>query len=216
MKLKKFAASSFILIMAAGSLFAQQKQKDQFSTICKQLSKSKIIRGDFEQTQKNAKTGRSVNSFGKYTISAEDGMIWFTEIPVKSVMAVTKTYMIQEIKGRQRKIDGSKNPTFTHMADVISSLFTGKYEEINNNFEVKCVAKEETNFGWEITLTPKDNTISSYIKEISVDCILLPSGECQITNMKMITFTDDSTTYRLNNQVVTDNLNSDEAKYFEK
>ena len=30
MKLKKFAASSFILIMAAGSLFAQQKQKDQF------------------------------------------------------------------------------------------------------------------------------------------------------------------------------------------
>lgn len=216
MKLKKIAASLFTLIIAAGGLFAQQKQKDQFSTICKQLSKSKIIRGDFEQTQKNAKTGRTVNSSGKYTISAEDGMIWFTEVPVKSVMAVTKTYMIQEINGRQRKMDGSKNPTFTHMADVISSLFTGKYEEINSNFEVKCVAKEETNFGWEITLTPKDNTISSYIKEISVDCILLPSGDCQIMNMKMITFTDDSTTYRLKNQVVTDNLNSDEAKYFEK
>lgn len=212
MKLKKITAILFTAVIALSGTFAQQNQ--DFIKICKKLSQSKIVRGDFEQIQTSSKTGRTVNSSGTYTISADDGMIWFTEVPVKQIMAVTKTYMIQEINGRQRKTDGSKNPTFTHMANVISSLFTGNYEEISRNFEVKCESDGGKVPVYTITLTPSDKTIASYIKQIKVEAV--DSKNSYIREITMITVSDDSTTYRLKNQVVTDNLNSDEAKYFEK
>lgn len=193
--------------------FAQQK--DDFSRICSKLSKMNIVRGEFDLEQYSKKADRKVVSSGDYTISAEDGIIWFTKKPVKSVMAVTKEFMVQEMNGKQRKIDGSKNPTFSNMANVISSLFTGKYEEINRDFTVECKYIETTNFGWSIKLTPKDSTIASYIKEINITVDELYE-DCQIFEIKMEMFNGDSSTYRLKNQVLTDNLTSDEAKYFEK
>lgn len=214
MKIKKLTAALIISTISLCGIFAQQK--NDFEKICTGLSKSKIVRGDFEQTQTVKKTARSVKSSGKFTISADDGMIWFTEVPVKSVMAVTKTFMVQEMNGRKRKIDGSKNPTFTNMANVISSLFTGNYEEINKNFEVTCVKDENTKSGWIITLTPTDKTISSYIKEITVTAVQAQGGNTYLTHITMISFSEDTTSYELKNQVVTDTLTTDEAKYFEK
>lgn len=216
MKLKKIITSILTFTVALAGIFAQQNSSDEFNRICTKLSDTRIVRGDFEQIQTVKKTGRTVKSSGKYTISAEDGIIWFTEVPVKSVMAVTKTYMIQEMNGRQRKTDGSKNPTFTNMANVISALFTGNQEEIMNSFNVECIPDSEKAYAWKIKLSPTDKTISSYIKEISLTAINPPKKKCIISEMIMVTFAGDSTTYELYNQELTDNLNSDEAKYFEK
>lgn len=212
MKIKKYLIVMISILFGIQGIFADSSS--DFKQLCAKLSKVNIVRGEFELSQFVKKNNRNVNSSGKYTISAKDGMIWFTESPVQSVMAVTKEYIVQDNKGRQRKMDGSKNPTFAHMAEAISSLFTGKYEEIYHNFDVECSLTENSKSVWNIILTPKDKTIASYISKIQIQLNDL-SGGCHITQIIMVTINGDSSTYRLKNQVLTDNLNSDEAKYFE-
>lgn len=207
---KRFLILLTIFFSLTG-IFAEENE--EFEKICNRLANTKVVRGDFEQIQKVKKTGKEVKSSGIYTISADDGIIWFTKMPVESVMAVTKTYIIQEMNGRQRKIDGSKNATFTSVADVVSGLFTGKIDDIQEKFKVKCIACEEPNL-FKIELTSKDKTIGSYIKNILLKAKYVGKENCHLTEIVMTSFTEDSTCYMLKNQVLTDTLNDDEKKYF--
>lgn len=218
MKITKTAIFSILMTMNFAFAFSETSttfENNEFSKICKSLSKNKIIKGDFELIQKSQKASKQINSSGKYTISCDDGIIWFTEKPIQSVMVVTKTYIIQENKGKVRKTDGSKNSTFTNIAQIISSLFTGNYEEITKNFQIDFFPELENEQNWNAMLTPKDKTIATYMQKISVGGTFA-NNFATIALIELIQNNGDSSMYVLKNQVVTDNLTSNEAKYFEK
>lgn len=213
MKLKKIFTTIILFSVGLTCVFAQKN--DDFSRICKKLSVIENVRGNFQLEQYSSKTGRALKSSGNYTISGPDGIIWFTEIPVKSVMAVTKNYMYMEMNGKQRKMDGAGNQTFSNMANVISALFTGNYEQIIKDFEVSCSLMEGKSSVWNINLIPRDATIASYMKQIDIVAMEMPD-KCHIAGISMFLYNGDHSVYQLKNQVVIDNLNDDEKRYFEK
>lgn len=205
--------------LVVGLCCGMAQSYDSFEELCNTVGKNKLLRGDFEMNQKNEKTGKKeVNSEGTFTLSADDGMIWFTEKPVKSVMVVTNNFVMQEINGKQRKIDGSKNQTFTKMATVTSSIFTGNYDELSKNFEITFMpmAANPKTHVYGATLIPTDKMMSTFMKSIDITISGPETGTLYIDYIKIEYKTGDTVIYRLKNQTVIDNLNSDEVKYFEK
>ena len=213
MNVKKIFVLLFAGIFINLNFYAQEENID-FKKVCDGLAKNRLIRGDFELSQYIKKTGKELKSSGVFVLSADDGIIWFTEKPVSTVMAVTKNYMIQEINGKKRKIDGSKNPTFMETAKVISAMFTGDYEKITESFDVHYkIEKQDNVFVWKAVLTPNDKTLASYFKAVEISGT--KSGENTfLTRFSHIQFNDDITTYRLKNQAVIDNLTDNERQYF--
>ncbi|MGN0739049.1 MAG: outer membrane lipoprotein carrier protein LolA [Treponema sp.] len=213
MNLKKLFVLMAVGIFVNLNFYAQEENID-FKNICEGLAKNKLIRGDFELSQYISKTGKELKSSGVFVLSADDGIIWFTEKPVKTVMAVTKNYMIQEINGKKRKIDGSKNPTFLETANVISAMFTGDYDKIMASFNVHYkIEKQGSVFLWKAVMTPKDETLASYFKAVEISGTKTQS-DTFLERFSDIQFNDDVTTYRLKNQAVIDNLTDNEKQYF--
>ncbi|MCR5613030.1 hypothetical protein [Treponema sp.] len=204
------------LALAAVSPFYAQQSPISFKTICTNLAKHPYIRGDFELNQYLHITKKSINSSGKFTLSSNDGIIWFAEKPIKTVSAVTKKFFIQEINGHLKKFDGEKIPVFTDVANVISAMFTGDFETLEKNFIIDYTAEAEgKTIIWRATLTPKDKTISKFLKAVEVGGTSTAANST-VEVFNIIQLNGDRSDYLLINQVLTDNLSEDECKYFEK
>lgn len=185
-----------------------------FKDVCDGLSKNRLVRGDFELIQHNEKTGKDLTSSGNFVLSSDDGIIWFTKKPVEMVMAVTKNYLIQEIKGKQRKIDGSKNKTFLETANVVSAMFTGDYEKISGMFEIAyAVENRDGGFFWKAVLTPVDQTLASYFKTVEMSGTKFRDSTF-VTEFTTVQLSGGRETYRLKNQRIIDTLSENEKKYF--
>lgn len=193
-----------------------------FKNICEDLSKTKFISGDFSLVQtvtpKNSKVSRTLNSFGNYFLSAENGIVFCTTSPIKAVSAMTSTYLYQETNGRGKKIDGSKNETFLKIANIISSMFLGKYDSIIENFSVDFKIVEDKIFQAEFL--PTEKTLSTVIKKIYLSGSFEKNQNgilnSKINNFVIENFNGDKTEYVLENQVVRDFLTKEEMQYFEK
>lgn len=207
---------NFLIILSViffnANIFSETS--DLFKFFCMKLSENKIIRGDFTLAQKSAKTGKAINSSGTYTLSQNDGIIWFTEKPVKSVMVMMDDRIVQEIRGQKKVMDGKQNETFKGIADVISAIFTGRYDEINSKFEINCKEnKNEKNF--EIELIPSDKTIAVYLKKVVIKA-QIAGNSAEINEFTIIQFNDDEKKYVLSGQTGINSLSESEKHYFEK
>lgn len=198
-------------ILLSSNIFAEKS--DSFQSICSKLSKDKIVKGDFTLAQKSAKTQKTINSSGKYTLSQEDGIIWFTEKPVKSVMVMMNDKIVQEMRGQKRVMDGKQNETFKGIANVISAIFTGRYDEIKTKFEI--VEKSSAENVFEFELVPTDKTIAAYLKNVSIKARITDNG-AEISEFTIIQFNDDEKKYVLSGQTKPDSLTESEKQYFEK
>lgn len=208
----------FVLVLLGGIflnglLFAEADYT--FKNVCENLSKDKIVRGSFTLKQKSGKTQKSISSSGTYTLSQQDGIIWFTEKPVKSVMVMMNEKIIQEIRGQKKIMDGKQNETFKEIANVISSIFTGRFEEINNKFEINFKIDDVDGTKYYVVLIPLDKTIASYLKSVSINGICTKS-KTEILNFTILQFNDDEKTYTFSDQIKHTTLTESEEQYFEK
>lgn len=206
----------FSLVLLSGILLSSNifaERADSFQSICFKLSKDKIVKGNFILAQKSAKTQKTINSSGTYTLSQQDGIIWFTEKPVKSVMVMMNDKIVQEMRGQKRVMDGKQNETFKGIANVISAIFTGRYEEIKAKFEI--VEKSSAENVFEFELVPTDKTIAAYLKNVSIKARITDNG-AEISEFTIIQFNDDEKKYVLSGQTKPDSLTESEKQYFEK
>lgn len=204
-----------ILVLSAAVISAPEThaQHTEFKEISNILSKTDYARGEFSLTKVNGKTGRSMKSSGNYTLSKADGIIWFTKKPVESVMAVSKTAMVQEVRGKRTKIDASENKTFLQIADMTAAVFCGDYDEISKSFNIEYTADDET---WKAVLLPKDRTVATAIEKIMIAGSYGNSKMQAALNIFEITQADGSkSNYELKNQVAIDKLSADEKAFFE-
>lgn len=222
MKIKK-GIVFFLGIIFATNIFAEEPVN--FLNVCKLISNVKFARGDFEVLMRKPKSKKTLEEYdfkssGNYTLSADEGVIWFTTEPVKNIMVMKSTKIIVEMNGKAKVIDGEKNQTFIDFAKITSSVFTGNYETINEKFNIEySIEKKEIDvsleFNWSAKLTPKDKTVETFLKEIIIE------GDCntknaQITKLAMIQTNGGSSVYMLKNRVEIDSLNENESKYFTK
>ncbi|MBO5099873.1 MAG: outer membrane lipoprotein carrier protein LolA, partial [Treponema sp.] len=177
------------------------------------LNLNKVTSGDFILEKKSEKLKRPLKSFGKFVFSQE-GILWKTEKPFPSVMAITTTYIIQtKIDGSKVVTDGSSNEVFKSVAQTISSLFSGNINSLENFFLINDFSYQ--NNEWKVSLKPKDKNIESTLNNVVIGGVF-KEKKASMDFIQIMQNKTDVTTYNLLNQIYKQELNDEELAFFKK
>ena len=162
-----------------------------FNVISANLAQNPIITGNFVQEKYLSRLRRSIISSGNFIITAKQGMVWETLQPFPSTMVMGNDFIVQSRPdGRATVLSAQGNETFTQMADVLSSVFSGQSQRLLENFEVYFFGSISN---WNMGLLPRDKVIASFVTKIIL------SGDSTIRSIRIFEQNGDAITYTLSN-----------------
>jgi hypothetical protein len=178
----------------------------RFLTVCAELSKHPVIKGEFEQCKTIKKLNRTMVSSGTFIISAENGVVWDTRKPFPSTMTVGRDFIIQTTPGGTKTtLSARGNETFLRLAEVIRAVFTGDPQTLLSNFDVFF---NETGKTWNLGLIAKEPSIKQFAGKICM------SGDSTIRSMALFQQNEDTVAYILTRQTFFEVLHPDEQAFF--
>ena len=177
-----------------------------FNSISANLAQNPIITGNFVQEKYLSRLGRSLRSTGNFIITAKQGMVWETLRPFPSTMVLGNDFILQSRPdGRASVLSAQGNETFTQMAAVLSSVFSGQSKRLLENFEVYFSGSVSN---WNIGLLPRDSIIASFVTKITMN------GDLTIRSIRIFEPNNDVITYSLSNHSYPTALNAHEEAFF--
>ena len=208
-------------------------------SVCQSLSSRPLMTGDFVQEKTILKAGRTLTSSGIFIFS-EEGILWKTQKPFPSAMAVTLDAVIQtRADGKKTVTDAKGNQIFLSISKSLSAMFRGNKNELLDNFNVEFSTEGNAGQGWTIHLTPKDKTVQAILGSIEVSGAALQRGssgagavknaaggvsgvvssgsgafETKIDSIYMKEMSGDTIRYTFQNHRFPESLTQDEKKYF--
>ena len=177
-----------------------------FNATSGRLAEHSITIGSFEQEKTLSRLNRSLKSSGNFIIAVELGMVWDTQKPFPSTMALGKDYLVQSRPGGQKTVLSAQgNETFIRLAEVISTVFSGHTQRLLDNFEVYYLGSAS---GWELGLLPKDKAIASFAVRITM------KGDSAIRSILINEQNGDVISYNLSNHSYPSELAPNERSFF--
>lgn len=203
---KILAVLAAVALSAFASLGFAEGANQGFNDVCKSISSHKITKGNFSQTKLIKKIKREIKSSGTFIVSADDGVLWNTQKPFASSMAITKSGIVQTAaNGKKSAVASGGNATFEQVSSLMTSLFNGNSEELAKNFEIEFIGSPEN---WNMNLTPRDASVKSFIANIEM------AGKSTIDTMTLHEPSGDFTKYEFSNQTFPASLTDSEKAGF--
>ncbi len=200
-----------ILSLLISTLFICNVFSADLKSVCDGLSKTPITKGDFTQIKTINAKGRTLKSSGNFIISLE-GIIWKTLKPFPSNLIVTENAMIQiAADGKKNVMSASDNQIFQNIAQTLSSVFAGNSAILEKNFDVDF--KEVEAGKWIVVLTPKDTTIGSIMKTLTLEGSI-SSANVILSSLELAEASNNKIRYEFSNQIYPKELTTDEKAFF--
>jgi len=143
---------SVVWSLLLGFSVAASANTEQVSSIFKQLSKSDIVRADFEQQKKLASLNKTFTSNGALTFAKANGVLWQIKRPVQADLIVTQKKLVQKTQRTYSQIQIDQSP-YSSVATLFLQLMSGDEKALAKNFNVVSADYRPT--GWSVALTPK-------------------------------------------------------------
>lgn len=204
-----------------GSAESSSSSEINLDSVCRSLSSHAIMKGDFVQEKTISSLNRTLKSFGTFIFS-DEGIVWKTEKPFPSVMAVSLDKVVQtRADGTKTFMDASQNQIFLSISKSLSAMFSGNKNALLENFNVDFKNEKngtENKNEWKLFLTPKDESVSQILKSIQVSGKMNEQGESQtetqIDEILMTESSQDTIKYIFSNQTFPERLTQYEKNYF--
>lgn len=184
----------FISILSL-SVVASAKN-EQVSTIFKQLSKSNIVRADFEQQKKLASLNKTFVSNGSLSFVKANGVLWQIKRPVQADLIVTQKKLVQKTQRTYSQIQIDQSP-YSSVATLFLQLMSGDEKALSKNFNVVSVNYSPS--GWNIALTPKSSLFKKLFVRIDAQ------GQQYVDKIVIQEQANNSTTILFRNQTTQPN-----------
>ena len=200
---------SFILIsFVFVSVYAQGIT---LQSVCEGLAKTPNTTGDFVQIKTINASGRKLKSSGAFII-AKEGIMWKTLKPFPSTLIVTNDSMIQiGGDGTKSVMSGADNQVFQNISQTLNSVFEGNSKSLEKNFTVEF--KEASDGTWTAVLTPRDSTIGSVMKTLTLEG-KASAGAVELNSLEMEETSSNKIRYEFANQKYPKELTADEKANF--
>jgi len=180
--------------------------RNAFNITCANLAERPVVKGNFVQEKYLSRFNRSLISSGNFIIASERGMVWETLQPFPSTMIMGNDFIMQSRPdGRISVLSAQGNEAFTQMANIISSVFSGRSQALLENFEVYFFGSVSN---WNIGLIPRHSVFASFGNRI------IMSGDSAIRTIKIFEQSGDVITYTLSNHSYPTGLNAHEEALF--
>lgn len=207
-RIKSLLAGLFLAAVCSTSIFAAGLSLDK---VCNELAQHPNTTGDFVQTKTIKSTKRALKSSGNFIFSL-DGIMWKTVKPFPSTLAVGRTSVIQTAAdGKKTVIDASDNQIFASISSTLVAVFSNDVNELSKSFETKFT--DNGNNSWELVLTPKDSTVASVLKNLTLSGTS-SNGSSSIDSILMTESSENTINYEFSNQKYPQELSADEKANF--
>ena len=200
------------LLLCAAFAFSQDISLE---SVCSDLSKNGITKGDFLQSKTIAKTGKKLSSNGKFIFSTE-GILWNTLKPFPSTLVLGADYMVQiGSDGNKKVVDARGNDAFKSVSSTLLAGADGHQSGKEKGIHHKFAPSAETSGKntWTVSLEPKDKTVASVMSSIVLKG-KTESGNSEITDIVLNEAKGGSVFYAFTNQSHPKELSEDEKSYF--
>ena len=142
-----------------------------------------VASGDFKQTKSIKKLKRDFVSTGTFRISKKSGIVWKTQQPIVSELAINNGGIFERDAGGQSRIVVTKeNPLFADFSKNIQAMFSGEVSELEKNFKVFY---EKKSCGFMMGLVPREGIVRKVVANIVIEA-------CEYVDKVIITNVDDS------------------------
>ena len=143
--------------------------------------------GFFRQTKTVAGSTRSFVSTGRIQIASGYGIVWYTEKPYASVLAVGRDVLIQKIRdGQPTHLDMTQNPVYTQIATTLECVFSADFSVMSDTFRTYVYVDGKS---WSLKLIPKNKAVSSFMESMVL------SGSDTFESLTLNETTGDTITY---------------------
>ena len=204
----KKVSAFFALLFFTFLTFAQNISME---SICAELSKNKITKGNFIQEKTITKTGKVLKSSGNFIFS-ESGILWATEKPFPSTMILGKDFMIQVSADRTKKImNAGGNGVFKNISSTLLAVFSNNVPALNDKFNIEFNTQKEN---WTVILKPKDSTVASFMNSIVLNGNST-SAKTEIISVELTEAKGNKVLYKFINQTHPEELTEDEKTFFD-
>lgn len=203
MKRKMMAIVSALFLTAALGA-------ETFESVCGNLAKHPNMTGKFAQEKTISAVNRTLKSSGTFIFSL-DGIMWKTEKPFPSTLAVGMTSVVQTMaNGKQTVIDASTNQIFTSISSTLSAMFSGDIHKLNENFNVSYSGSGNE---WAAVLTPKDAGVAKILASLKISGTV-STDFAEMNKIVMTEASGDTITYSFTEQKYPKELTADEKSCF--
>ncbi len=143
--------------------------------------------GTFRQTKTFSDSPRKLVSSGTVEIVQGKGIVWYMDKPYKSVLAVGKESLFQQVRDSEPvRTDARGNSVYLSIARCMDLLFSGQKDSLEELFELTY---QEDDGKWFLLLIPKDKNVASFVSQITV------TGSETIESLKLNENTGDCILY---------------------
>lgn len=160
-----------------------KKTKPELEKSLAKVMDYEVASGDFKQTKSIKKLKRDFVSTGTFRISKKSGIVWNTQQPIVSELAVNNGGIFERDAGGQSRIVVAKeNPMFADFSKNIQAMFSGEVAELEKNFKVFY---EKKSCGFTMGLVPREGIVRKVVANIVIDA-------CENVDKVIIMNVDDS------------------------
>lgn len=164
----------FCLICGFGVVMADvfdhpvnKKTKPELEKALAKVMNYEVASGDFKQTKLFKKRNRKFVSTGTFMISKKNGIIWKTQKPIFSELALNNGGIFErDSSGQSHMLLPKDNPIFADLSKNIQSFFSGKISELETKFQVFY---EKKSCGFIMGLIPREGMARMVIDNVVLE-----------------------------------------------
>ena len=158
-----------------------KKSKPELEKALAKVMNYEVASGDFKQTKSIKKRNRKFVSTGTFMISKKNGIIWKTQKPIFSELALNNGGIFErDSSGQSHMLLPKDNPIFADLSKNIQSFFSGKISELETKFQVFY---EKKSCGFIMGLVPQEAMVRMVIDNVvieackNIDKVTITDGE---------------------------------------
>lgn len=178
------------VILGCGVTFADvlrhpvnKKSKPELERALAKVMDYEVASGDFKQTKIIPQKKRKFVSTGTFMISKKNGIIWKTQKPIFSELALNNGGIFErDSSGQSHMLLPKDNPIFTDLSRNIQSFFSGKISELESKFQIFY---EKKSCGFVMGFVPRDGMVRMVIDNVIIEAC---------NNIDKVTITDGDKT----------------------
>ncbi len=169
-----------------------KKTKHELEKSLAKVMNYEVASGDFKQTKSIKKNNRKFISTGTFLISKKNGIVWKTQKPIFSELALNNGGVFErDSSGQSHMLLTKDNPMFADFSNNIQALFSGKISELEKNFNVYY---QKQPCGFKMGLVPREGIVRMVVANIvieackNIDRVLLTDAENSLTLFEFLNY----------------------------
>ncbi|MDR2365005.1 MAG: outer membrane lipoprotein carrier protein LolA [Zoogloeaceae bacterium] len=196
-----------IFFLIALSFYPSYAEENLLRVVEKQLTRSPVVRGEFQQTRKLARIRKPLISHGRFLVAENHGVLWENIRPFAQVTRLTPNEIVQsDGKETLMKLDANKEPVVKIINGILFSALSGNVAALAQIFDYSGAMEDGK---WRLEFTPKEKNLARLIG------VLRLTGGRDLASVEMESTAGDVTRIEFKAQTHARELSAEERKRFE-